>query len=117
MVVCWFLNKFLHTEWSTGKINDFFSEAVSKKLILSDGSIQNYNGIYLLGGLKVEYLNEHSSPDKICQPDEFEHLEWFWNESHFTAGNGNGILTYDPMGESQTAKNGYLKSKRIFRRL
>ena len=35
---------------------------------------------------------------------------------HFTAGNGTGIVTYDPAGNSNAVKYGKLESKRIFTR-
>lgn len=53
----------------------------------------------------------------ICSPQEFEVLEWRYEEGHFTAGDGKGNLTYDPMGISRTASNGKVVSKRVFRRI
>lgn len=67
----------------------------------------------------------------VCRPGEFEALRFqrkpdmlpngtFESEddcAHFVRGNGHGIVVWDPMGESRTVKEGWLVSKRIFRRV
>ena len=34
--------------------------------------------------------------------------------THFVAGNGKGQVAFDPLGQSNTVKHGFLQSKRIF---
>lgn len=76
-------------------------------------------------GLDVEYLG-HASADYQCGPGEFEILKFHHPQNgwdHFVAGNGSGIVTYDPWGavapydHSLTVSEGTLESKRRFRRI
>jgi hypothetical protein len=73
-------------------------------------------------GLGVKSVR-FEGPDYVCKPNEFEILCWerTYNVTgepktynHFTCGNGTGIVTYDPSGESNAVKYGFLESKRVF---
>lgn len=61
--------------------------------------------------------NQHKQPpSRITHPDQVECLEWYnptTGLGHFTAGNGLGMVTYDPLGRSNTVENGHVVSKRI----
>lgn len=79
-------------------------------------TILNYETVYRHLGLPVDYTDRHESPDYRCGKNEFEHLCWQnGSMKHFTAGNGGGIVTYDPMGFSVTVRDGRIISKRIMR--
>lgn len=75
-------------------------------------------------GVDVEYRG-HMPADYVCKSGEFEILKYHHRANdwdHFVAGNGNGIVTYDPWGavdpydHSITVSEGVLESKRIFKR-
>jgi hypothetical protein len=67
----------------------------------------------------VVYTGVHERPSYTCKEDEWEILYYKRGDSlgHFVRGDGQGNVTYDPMGESMSVKEGTLKSKRIFRRI
>ena len=82
------------------------------------------DGIMSMLGMDVEYRG-HKPSDYICKSGEFEILKFHHrlnNWDHFVAGNGNGVVTYDPWGAvdpydySLTVSEGVLHSKRIFKR-
>lgn len=50
-------------------------------------------------------------------PGELAILRFQWHEAHFVVGDMNNNVTYDPWENSLTVKNGFLESKRIFRRI
>jgi hypothetical protein len=69
--------------------------------------------VELLAGMPIEY--EYVGPDYIAQDDEQLMQEWVWKDktvirTHFV------LPDYDPLGESNTRKNGNLKSVRVFRK-
>ena len=76
-------------------------------------------------GLKTETVTDplleepwKLRPSYLCKDNEIEILKWTNGENHhFTAGNGYGRITYDPMGISRTASQGIITSKRVFGRL
>jgi len=90
------------------------------KLVSKEFYILDWEGLFnFFPSMNVLYTNRHETPDRMCKEGEFEILDWFnpqRGKRHFTAGNGRGYVTYDPMGESLTVKEGFLRSKRIFRR-
>ena len=82
--------------------------------------------VFTFLGLPVESV-EMCDPSVECKPGQFEFLRFertFWSQKqrklktygHFTCGNGEGIVTYDPAGNSNAVKYGHLESKRIFTR-
>lgn len=81
-------------------------------------SILDYNRIYNYLGLPVWYHDEHTDPNYVCKRNEFEHLyftrTWMGEQiGHFVAGDGHGVVTYDPYGISNSVKYGHLLNKRI----
>ena len=68
-------------------------------------------------GWPAKYTGVHEGPEYECKDDEVEILRFeLGNQSHFVVGDGNGRVTYDPMGVSKTVAEGRLVSKRIFRK-
>jgi hypothetical protein len=107
------------------EINEWISRAIDRGWIDPDCYVRNTNAIFddfdTPLQLRIDGPNGHKfPPDYQCAPDEYEALLWFserWGTHHFTAGNGTGIVTLDPWGESRTVRDGELRSKRIFRRI
>ena len=115
MVVFWYavMNGF---EYSPEKGNRIVEWWTHRGWVTEALEIQNYNALYADLGLKVRYNDRWDLSTYVCEPDEFEHLCWVrGGTKHFTAGNGRGIVTYDPMGRSKTVAEGRLESKRIMR--
>jgi len=118
MTILWFVNKFSNLSLSADFINDLYIKLLLKGWITDDISILDYVSIYKYLGLLVSYHDRYDDPGYICQRNEFEHLHFVYGKKeHFTAGNGNGIVTYDSMGCARTVRYGKLKDKRIFRLL
>lgn len=94
--------------------------AIKEKVIDPDYFINDYDRLYAMFGLKVKYTQKHESPDRMCGPDEIEHLYWEAQRGkeslgHFTAGDGQSNNVFDPYGESYTRLHGEMVSKRIFK--
>jgi hypothetical protein len=116
MVAIWFAVKYGRVEVSPEKINTLVEGWIHDGYLTDSILIKNYNAIYTDLGLPVEYRDEWSPTSYVCGADEIEHLCWKnGNMKHFTAGNGRGVLTYDPMGRAKTVREGVLDSKRIMR--
>ena len=128
MSILFFINKFTNTQWTGNKINQFYRTMVHIGAIMADAdfttvsdddsTIIDPDKIFLMKGCNVRYNNRHDPPDYVCNDNEFEILKLVYQgKAHFVCGDGKGNVTYDPWGESETAKKGYLHSKRIFRRI
>lgn len=116
MTALWFVNKYTNLPISPEFDNDLYEKLLLKGWIDQEVSIKDYVRIYKYLGLLVTYHDIFDKPDYICKRGEFEHLHFVYGEQgHFTAGNGSGIVTYDPMGCARTVKYGKLKDKRIFK--
>lgn len=97
---------------------------VHENLMGSDCYIKYPEEIFGHIGIDVVYEG-HQPKDYQCENNQIEILcfiRTYWsrvkhkyiNYKHFTAGNGRGIVTYDPMGVSNAVRFGELESKRIF---
>jgi hypothetical protein len=132
MSILFLINKYTNYEWTTEIINDYYRSLVYSKAILADAdfttvdvddsTIINPEKVFNLKetgtNFKVRYNNRHDKANYHCSQFEIEILRYVNGlTNHFVAGNGNGEVAYDPWGDSMTVKNGYLESKRIFRRL
>lgn len=116
LVCVWYAAIHALFEAAPEKINRMTERWIARGAVLDDLAIQDYEAVYRDLGLNVRYRNEHTDPSYQCGPAEFEHLCWKNGKmKHFTAGNGAGIVTYDPMGRSRTVATGFLESKRIFK--
>lgn len=128
MSICYFINKYLNNEWDDEALNWFYKTMVHLKYIKADAdftsvgpddaTIIHAERIFRVKGLIVKYNDRHDPPSYQCDDNEFEILKFVKGATaHFVAGDGNGNVAYDPWGDSNTVRNGYLQSKRIFRRL
>lgn len=118
MSVLFFVNKYTNLPLSPDIINQLYTRFIPLGWMDEQCTILNPNAIFGYLKLPVLYHDRYDPPDYICKPDEIEILKWEnGNQSHFTAGNGHGIVTYDPMGCAKTVKYGKLVSKRVFRLL
>ena len=120
MCLLWFLNKFCNFQVEPSSVSDgLFALFLKRGWMTERCKILNPQAILTWGGVDCRYTDRHEPPTRECRADEFEILYWEHPEvgGHFTAGNGAGIVTYDPWGVSRAATEGTLVSKRIFRRV
>ena len=123
MCLIWYAALYKLEPFDVESVKGLYDLFIKKGWMNEKCFIHDPEKILLYLGLNVAFLQEHSPPDRVCAPNEFEILFWeyegrrsqqrLWR--HFTAGNGNGYLTYDPWPNSITANYGGLVSKRIFR--
>jgi len=119
LCLLYFANKFTNMEVDPASVNDGMWKLFTRREWMNEQAyILNPEAILNWCGVNCTYTNTHETPDRICDDREFEILYWRHPETggHFTAGNGKGIVTYDPWGVSKAATEGALMSKRIFRR-
>ena len=90
---------------------DVYNEAVSHGAMDANCFIRNWDAVFSAAGLGTRYTGRHEPSDRNCAANEIEILRF---PGHFVAGNGNGIVTYDPWGVSRAVSQP-MKSKRIFR--
>lgn len=121
MSIFFFVNKFTNYPFDIENILVFGDTFRKHKLVSNEFYILQWEKIFnFFPHLEVIYTNRHEDPSRICRGREFEILYWYNPETglhHFTSGNGRGYVTYDSMGESVTVRDGFLESKRIFRRI
>ena len=123
MFIFYEVNKYTNYMFDPAIINDLYEVLLQHGYIDRDCFIIDPEAIFGFLGMPVKYTGKHESPFRRCKEDEFEalmfklirpnHKTWV----HFTAGNGRGVVTYDPWGCSKAVAEGYLISKRIFRRI
>ena len=116
------VNKYRGSGFDRKRINDLYSYLQMVGWMDKDCYIKYPVEIFRYLGMDVTSIRKES-PDYICDPNEIEILCWerTYNKngksktySHFTCGNGTGVVTYDPSGCSNAVRYGHLKSKRIF---
>lgn len=99
-----------------------FDQAKKDRILGDECFLQNPQGLcdYFLQSGKILYKGWAPSNYK-CSESEVEQLVFHWEEkgfTHFVAGNGSGLVIYDPINYggqgSNTVKYGYLESKRIY---
>ena len=113
-------NRLLNIPLGFPFINDFY-ERCQEKGFIKDNIIQLPEEILRILGLRVLYLG-HVEPERVCRRDEFEILHFVRETKdkevhHFVCGDGANNVTYDPYGVSRTVAQGYLKNKRVFKRI
>ena len=121
--------KQIDVEW----INQLYDDAVARELMNDKCFIDNPGGVLVLAGMPATYTNKHEPTNRLCAAGEIEVLCWerprygpdgkqtigldgkpsVWR--HFTAGDGQGHVTYDPMGRARTVVEGRMVSKRVFK--
>jgi hypothetical protein len=125
--IVWFAVMYEHISVSAQSIcEELYPRAVKRGYVGNEAYplwMINSEGVFGLLGMDVEYRG-HFPSDYQCKAGEFEILKYHhrmndWD--HFVAGNGQGIVTYDPWGAvapynySITVSEGVLESKRIFK--
>jgi hypothetical protein len=101
------------------QVNAMYEAFVIHGYIHKDCTVLLPQSIFRFLGFPVRYTDKHERPTRLCRPHEieilcFEHPKY---GTHFTAGNGQGVVTYDSWGRSVSAREGTLVSKRIFERV
>lgn len=121
MSIFFFVNKFTNYPFDIETILALGDQFRKHGYVSEEFFIQDWEGCFnFFPKINVIYTNRHEDPSRICKPREFEILQWYNPETglkHFTSGDGRGHVTYDPLGESITARDGFLSSKRIFLRV
>jgi len=123
MFIFYNVNKYTNYMFDPPIINDLYEVFIGHGYVDHDCYIIDPEAIFSFLDMPVKYTDKHESIFRRCREDEFEalmfrldrprHKPWI----HFTAGSGNGTVTYDPWGCSRAVAEGRLVSKRIFRRL
>ena len=121
MFIFFEVNKYKNYMFDSQIMNDLYKVFISHGYIDRDCYIIDPEAIFDFLGMPVEYTGKHESPTRRCGENEIEALRFQLDRPgkypwrHFTAGNGNGIVTYDPYGVSRAVAEGRLISKRIFK--
>jgi len=121
---CYFLSLLKAAEGITGKRIDpvvAYAECVQAGFMTADcflefphRVLEAYTGnVYEVFKAPISYI----ALDGEVEVLRFERPTTAQLYSHFVLGNGEGRVEYDPLGDSQTVKQGKLASKRIFRRV
>ena len=121
-------NKFTNITLSPDNINvGMFDHAVRMGWMINNDEykcfIANPEALLDWLGVACEIVIENGThrlpPERECKKDEFEFL--FFKRpgaiGHFTTGDGQGHVEFDPAGESLSVAEGILRSKRMFKRL
>lgn len=103
-------------------VTALFNQAKRDRILGDECFLQNPQGLcdYFISSGKILYKGWAPSNYK-CSDSEVEQLVFHWEEkgyTHFVAGNGSGLVIYDPINYggqgSNTVKYGYLESKRVY---
>jgi len=120
---CYFLSIVHVAEKYTGKYidaYDAYKAALKGKTMREDCYVLDPAALLrMLTGVAWTVTKEQS--DYMATKGEQEILYFERNDTmqtvgHFVVGDGMGVVSYDPYGDSLTVKKGKLHSKRIFRR-
>lgn len=80
---------------------------------LMEAEVKDHNKLARIFALSVRYDGQHHDPsEKIPDKVAFIFGCYFWKGTHFVNLNRNLSVANDPLGESNTVKNGYLKNTR-----
>jgi len=124
---CYYLSILFWVNHYTGRgfdrkdINDLY-DFLPDEWMGRDCYVEQPLDIFRYLGFNVRDFSRKGA-EYVCQPGEFEILcfERTYTKAgkektytHFVCGDGNGVVTYDPAGESNAVKYGRLKSKRVF---
>jgi hypothetical protein len=120
--ILWFVNMVKNFPFSAELLNELHATLIKHGWMEDDCTVLRPESIYGYFDIGAKIVWDKNSqhkqpPSRICHPNQVECLEWYnpsTGHGHFTAGNGLGMVTYDPLGKSNTVEHGYLVSKRIF---
>ena len=120
---CYFLSIVHIAEKYIGKYIDAFDayiSAIKSKVMKEDCYVLDPGALMrMLTGVAWSVTKEASDYATVKGEQEilyFERNDTMTTIGHFVVGDGQGIVSYDPYGDSFTVKKGKLHSKRIFRR-
>jgi hypothetical protein len=117
MSILWHVVRLTGLALDTDIINALYIMCVNFKWMDNNCKILDPQAIFRHLNVWVRYTDRHEPIERMCAEDEIEVLCWsYQGKTHFVAGDGRGNVTYDPAGESQSVKYGFLASKRIFGR-
>lgn len=108
------LNHLWATAEDTGAINgDLNSDGDYDDLM--EAEVKDHDKLATLFRLPVKYDGQHHLPqDKIPEKVKVVFGCYFWKGTHFVVLNKNLEIVHDPLGESNTVKNGYLRNVRWY---
>jgi hypothetical protein len=123
MSILWFAVKYVQIELDTQLINDIYQTCFSYNYIGDECWIKDPDRIFQIAcnsKRRWKFTQKHELPYTRCNIDQVEILHFHYvdekgkEHDHFVAGDGFGNVAYDPWGESETVRSGYLENKRIF---
>lgn len=90
-------------------------EKATKNGWMDDEATMMYPASVLSFMTGLKFSMEKQSPDYVTDETQYEILVFRnGNYTHFVLGNGKGGVKYDPLGNSNTVRNGAIVGKRIF---
>ena len=95
------------------RLNELWLLAVKKGIIV-DNVIQNHNAMCAMLGWNCRYLDKHFPPDTQIEANQKAIACFRWKYTHFVIVDKTKIILYDPLGCSETVKNGTLESLRLY---
>jgi len=127
---CYFTSVLFHAERKTGltfdadRVLSIYNAAKKTGILGDECYVQDPVRLANLAGINVESV-AHAENNDIPGPNGFELLHFHRAadtptgmgnamHDHFVAGDGHGAVIFDPLGDSNTVKYGYLQNKRIF---
>ena len=121
MVPLWYANKLYNVQLSPEIIDTmvrYLQQTLSKRnglpCITSTLLVNDHDAIGEYFGMPIIKEARFDSIKYLCASGEYEMILWRHGAySHATAGNGNGVVTYDPLGESFSVANGVQSAKII----
>ena len=121
MVPLWYANKLYNVQLSPALIDSmvlYLQQTLSKRndlpCIAYDLAVNDHDSIADYFGIPVIKDARFAPTTYRCAEGEYEILLWRHGAySHATAGNGSGVVTYDPLGESHTVAQGVQTAKII----
>ena len=90
-------------------------EKATKNGWMDDEATMMYPASVLSFMTGLKFSVEKQSTDYVTNETDYEILVFQnGNYTHFVLGNGSGGVKYDPLGNSNTVRNGAIVGKRIF---
>ena len=127
---CYFTSCLFHAEKKTGKtfgpgdVVAIFKSAKQVGILGEDCYVKDPISLMHLVGVKVSTVGK-AGISVLPETDGFELLHFHRDSDtptgmgnavhdHFVAGDGKGDVAFDPLGDSNTVKYGFLLDKRVF---
>lgn len=80
-----------------------------------EAEVKDHDKLARIFAMSVRFDGKHREPEDEL-PDNVEHIFgcFFWKGTHFVVLNRRLEVVFDPLGYSNTVKNGFLKSTRWY---